>query len=500
MTDTTSSLQHFLGNTTVYHVSDNTVAKNRQNQSQESYLPLKHRRQVSGMDNLVKSLSVSKTVNYTPAFTQPSLRSIPMPPANNKVPNKHHDVAKIDRTENLRQMLESDNLDEPYIERAARPSSIAHMGITSFISNGQHVRESSNKKDTVPAVNQVTVTVPESKTNPVIIKEDNLKIVSDTLNINDNLSNKSHKSRDAVRKLSVSQESIGYQSLDDPVVGITPNSYNDPSIDLPVDDSRTIINQGVSYTYDSDTILALQSSEPDCILFTRDNWNLESKSFLQANNWICGYNIDYSLLANSNANQNFELTIKKLKLTNLIISYNERTQKSKNSTNNKIVTAEVSMLTFDLFLAKVCPHLGIPSIAKVFSNTVRDNGVHEKLILHFANSESNIYFDVFITFLMNLINSPSFENAVSEVKNSITNFNTSSSTPETNLSNSYYHNDPQVETEINLDSSVNNGINDGMSNVVNNEPIDDEFEFTENLQLKSLLARLESSKKTDSSI
>jgi hypothetical protein len=54
--------------------------------------------------------------------------------------------------------------------------------------------------------------------------------------------------------------------------------------------------RGQEFYYSSEDVQRTLEREPGCLIFTRSNWNLDLRSYSIINNWICGYDLEISVL------------------------------------------------------------------------------------------------------------------------------------------------------------------------------------------------------------
>jgi hypothetical protein len=152
-------------------------------------------------------------------------------------------------------------------------------------------------------------------------------------------------------------------------------------------DGVTIYNQATPYYYDHDTVETLARKCPTCCIFNQPRWNLDPKCFNEINQWICGFTVNWSIVANKHSKGNFIICLKKLQMVEL---YNEMVTTIHNSFNAIPEYQREGLKGLYGFLdAVIEKQAGIPMFLPAWNELMKDTDLVDRACLSLRESYFN---------------------------------------------------------------------------------------------------------------
>lgn len=353
-----NNLQQFFGSTSPYQIEQKILQRNLQRVSEVresssssnlAYDEHSRRKNPSAIENIANSLALNKgsKLSYTPTFAPLGVRPVPSPPSNVRDPVADIENTRIaeEQRRKLRELLSAE-LEEPRIERANRPGTSSHIGISTFVSKQKVVDD--DRPVIISAISAANHAHPiPSWLNSALAASNSTPITP----------------ADITPLVRTSEKSAS--------VAQTATDINTTTAKTTNTGSRHVTVGGLRYFYNAATVASLLEREPTCIFFTQDEWNLEPRSFAQINSYICGYDVDSSVLSNPYVIKCFNKDTTTLNMPNLANAISSSYNATLSSYNSTLQQLKLIFAGIDAVADK--KNLGIPSAGKTLTTVFQND-------------------------------------------------------------------------------------------------------------------------------
>jgi hypothetical protein len=129
--------------------------------------------------------------------------------------------------------------------------------------------------------------------------------------------------------------------------------------------------RGTEFYYSSEDVENTLKREPGCLIFTRSNWNLDLRSYSIINNWICGYDLEISVLQDRHVLACFLKDTARLGLQTLHSEYMLKLGEGKQQVKRSYGNLQLALSLLDMVIRNRIGEM--PSLAAAYGKAFETN-------------------------------------------------------------------------------------------------------------------------------